>query len=359
MSLLKRNCKESVVIFTLFGLIAAPTLVSAQLAVEFEAGAPPDQLFGETNFLPGDTVVRWAKLTNETAESLPVGMAVIDFSDSDNLASQIDFVVSQNAGQLFSGTLAQFAALDEFSLDNALAPNSSSQFDFLATFNPDAGNEYQLAEVTFNLVFGIIGDAPVDQGGPAGGLGIQSVSSGGGSSSGITGSISGVLFNDINGSGVLDAQETGLGGWIVYLDTNSNNLLDGGELDTQTSPDGTYGFFNLAAGTYTVRTVLQNGWSFVVPSEAAEFEHVVGVVNGALTGFNFGVILGQVAGISDTVSFDDNGNLTNEQGEVLQAVDSLPKTGMGTRELLLLFTYFTVGTIVVVSFVYRQRNAYR
>jgi hypothetical protein len=167
------------------------------------------------------------------------------------------------------------------------------------------------------------------------------------------------LFNDINGNSVFDAEETGLGGWIVYLDTNSNNLLDAGEVDTQTSPDGTYGFFNLPAGTYTVRTVLQNSWSFVVPSEAAEFEHVVGVVNGPVTDRNFGVLQGQVAGISDSVSFDDSGNLTNEQGEVLQATDTLPKTGMGTRELLLLFTYFTVGTIVVVSFVYRQRSAYR
>lgn len=78
--------------------------------------------------------------------------------------------------------------------------------------------------------------------------------------------IRGGVFADTNANGTRDPGERGLDGVTVYLDLNNNGALDAGEPQTATSADqfytpavdeaGTYAFTHLAAGTYTVRTVV-------------------------------------------------------------------------------------------------------
>jgi hypothetical protein len=75
------------------------------------------------------------------------------------------------------------------------------------------------------------------------------------------GSISGLKFNDGNGNGTQDAQETGLSGWQIFLDANGNNSLDAGETAVNTDNSGNYSFSNLNPGTYNVREVQQTGWA--------------------------------------------------------------------------------------------------
>ena len=41
--------------------------------------------------------------------------------------------------------------------------------------------------------------------------------------------IQGIVFNDINGNGILDAGETGIVGRTVFLDLNKNGSQDAGE----------------------------------------------------------------------------------------------------------------------------------
>jgi uncharacterized protein (DUF2141 family) len=74
------------------------------------------------------------------------------------------------------------------------------------------------------------------------------------------GSISGLKFNDGNGNGTQDAEETGLSGWQIFLDANGNNSLDSGETAVTTDNSGNYSFNNLNPGTYNVREVQQTGW---------------------------------------------------------------------------------------------------
>jgi hypothetical protein len=57
-----------------------------------------------------------------------------------------------------------------------------------------------------------------------------------------------------------------LSGWTVYLDTNGNGTLDSGEPTAVSGSNGYYAFTDLAAGTYTVREVVQAGWSQTYPS---------------------------------------------------------------------------------------------
>jgi hypothetical protein len=102
-----------------------------------------------------------------------------------------------------------------------------------------------------------------------------------------TGSISGMKFNDINGNGVPDPGEPGLGGWTVYLDLNNNGQPDPGEPSAVTDANGNYTIPNLSPGTYVVREVGQGGWQQTAPG--GDGSYTVTITSGqALTGIIFG-----------------------------------------------------------------------
>jgi reprolysin-like metallo-peptidase family M12B/SdrD B-like protein/pre-peptidase len=79
------------------------------------------------------------------------------------------------------------------------------------------------------------------------------------------GSISGVVFNDLNANGVRDAGDFGLSGWLVYADLNNNNRLDPGEAATFTDKSGAYRLGSLAAGNYIIRAAHQITWRQTTP----------------------------------------------------------------------------------------------
>ena len=81
--------------------------------------------------------------------------------------------------------------------------------------------------------------------------------------------ISGTKWHDLNGDGVRDAEEPGLEGWTIYLDANDNGELDDDETSTETDAEGNYSFTGLAAGTYTVAEVIQEGWQQTFPGKSA------------------------------------------------------------------------------------------
>lgn len=107
------------------------------------------------------------------------------------------------------------------------------------------------------------------------------------------GSISGTVFVDSDGDGVKEIGEPGSSGKIVYLDTNSNGSLTGGEPSTTTDSAGGYTFTALANGTYRPRMVLPSGSQIttVLPSP-------VDVSSGAsAAGVDFGLfVLGTISG---------------------------------------------------------------
>lgn len=90
--------------------------------------------------------------------------------------------------------------------------------------------------------------------------------------------ISGMKFNDLNGDGAKTANEPGLSGWTIYLDTTPdgvlNNPVDGPGICNAnatepcriTGATGVYNFGSLDPGTYTVREVLKPGWAQTAPA---------------------------------------------------------------------------------------------
>ena len=68
--------------------------------------------------------------------------------------------------------------------------------------------------------------------------------------------VEGIKFNDVDSDGVQDAGEGALEGFVMYIDTNGNNLLDLGEATATSGADGSFTFYSLIAGTYVIREVL-------------------------------------------------------------------------------------------------------
>jgi hypothetical protein len=79
------------------------------------------------------------------------------------------------------------------------------------------------------------------------------------------GGISGVKFEDRNHNRVQDADEPGLAGWTVFLDSDADGALDPGEPATVTNSTGRYAFNGLFPGNYTVAELPQAGWSQSYP----------------------------------------------------------------------------------------------
>ncbi len=89
-----------------------------------------------------------------------------------------------------------------------------------------------------------------------------------------TGEIGGMLFNDLNGDGMLDPGESPLMAHIVYLDANDNGGLDDDEWWTITSKKGEYRFPHLAPGRYNVRPLTDTQTSQVLQAKGYEVKRI-------------------------------------------------------------------------------------
>ena len=126
------------------------------------------------------------------------------------------------------------------------------------------------------------------------------------------GSISGNLFNDLNGNGSRQSGEPNLSGRKFYIDSNKNGKLDSGEPTATTDSNGNYKFSNLAAGTYRIRQSLPSGWRVSLPTTAWS-QDVIVASGQNVTGKNFADA--QMVYISGYVFNDINSNASKGTGE--------------------------------------------
>lgn len=127
----------------------------------------------------------------------------------------------------------------------------------------------------------------------------------------LTASVSGTVFNDLDGDGTNYGPYFGLSGWRVYADLNNNGGYDAGEPTALTSSVGAYTLSGLAAGSYTIRDVVQTSWYASTPAGGSRS---ISLTNGqTLIGQDFGNA--QYGSISGTLFNDQNGNGTRDAGE--------------------------------------------
>ena len=92
--------------------------------------------------------------------------------------------------------------------------------------------------------------------------------------------IQGIVYDDQNGNGEKDGNETGLANWSVNLEQPPGNVIS----KVITNNDGRYGFYSLMPGEYSVVEILETGWSLTAPSDG---QYAVNLTSNA-TMLNFG-----------------------------------------------------------------------
>lgn len=133
------------------GFFAASSARAGTNLVDVQFEYP--KLFDEANFLPGQSVNRWVKVKNVSAESQTVITKVKDLNDPGGLGALINFEIKKGGAVLRSGTLADFYLAGEMVL-SSIAPEEEVEYVYQATFNPDSGNEDKGKTLTFNIDIG-------------------------------------------------------------------------------------------------------------------------------------------------------------------------------------------------------------
>ncbi len=93
----------------------------------------------------------------------------------------------------------------------------------------------------------------------------------------------GVKYNDVNGNGLFDLGEAGVGDVVIYYDLDGDGRIDIGEPSTKTKSNGQYTLPNIGAGTYTIREVLSAGWVQNFPGTAGGLGHTITLTGNVAT----------------------------------------------------------------------------
>ena len=120
-----------------------------------------DPIFIVNNIAPGESESRVVTVTNDASVSRTVAVRGIKTSESNDLATTLDFVIQEGATDLYGGTsptgqktLQDFfdetAGFEGVEL-SSLAPSNSTSYTFTVTFKPDSGNQFQNSQVIFVL----------------------------------------------------------------------------------------------------------------------------------------------------------------------------------------------------------------
>ncbi len=95
-------------------------------------------------------------------------------------------------------------------------------------------------------------------------------------------SISGMKFNDSNGNGIKDPEESGFSNWTIVLKNSTGSIVK----TMMTDVNGSYTLSNLTPGNYIVAEVLNPDWKQTLPANGTYNVTVTGGEN--LTGIDFG-----------------------------------------------------------------------
>jgi len=133
----------------------------------------------------------------------------------------------------------------------------------------------------------------------------------------LTGTISGVKFNDANGNGVRDPGEPGVAGIVIGLDSCPSPCGHPPVGVTVTGADGSFSFTGVPFGLYFVREDVPGGFRQTTPA-TGEIQVQLDFGHQTITGLLFGN-QALLASISGTKFNDGNGNGVRDPGEAGQS----------------------------------------
>ncbi|OGN08959.1 MAG: hypothetical protein A3J46_05710 [Candidatus Yanofskybacteria bacterium RIFCSPHIGHO2_02_FULL_41_11] len=152
------------------------------LVVNFESSP----LFNEANFLPGSTVTRTVEVINNTSSAKQIITEAINVSNPDDFSGVLNLVVSKDDTEFYNGSLEEFFSAGEVQLSSVAGGGGSAEYNFSVSFSGDASNEYQTAELGFDILVGFKGEGGGESSGDRGGSGGGGGGGGGGLPAGLS-----------------------------------------------------------------------------------------------------------------------------------------------------------------------------
>jgi probable HAF family extracellular repeat protein len=125
------------------------------------------------------------------------------------------------------------------------------------------------------------------------------------------GTVTGTLFDDLNGNGTMDSGDEGIPDQTVFIDLNNDGKLDPGDPFAVTNSSGVYTISNVLAGNVHVSEILPSGFHVTAPASGS---YTV-TLNAGQTLSNLNFANTQLAQISGTVFVDANGNGKQDPSE--------------------------------------------
>ncbi|MCK4454098.1 fibronectin type III domain-containing protein [Candidatus Parcubacteria bacterium] len=138
------------------GLLSIPftqAQVVDELVVEFEE----TPLFSEANFLPGESITRWVRVTNNSTETKRIATEAINVSDPNNLGAVLNLEIKEGTQTLYNNDLSLFFNEGEVYLSD-LGPSNTTTYDFSVSFYSEAGNPFQDKSLVFDILVGFQGE---------------------------------------------------------------------------------------------------------------------------------------------------------------------------------------------------------
>ncbi|MFO0949050.1 MAG: SdrD B-like domain-containing protein [Planctomycetota bacterium] len=132
--------------------------------------------------------------------------------------------------------------------------------------------------------------------------------------------VQGIVWIDLDGNGIRDVDaatgeftEPGVAGWTIFVDANSDGLLNEGELSAVSAVDGLYTISGVHHGFASIRQIPHAGWNPTSPVSGA---YTLTLLNGqTMTGIDFGNYPRQEASIRGTVYMDADKDGVRDAGE--------------------------------------------
>jgi len=153
----KQNYKKKLFILAVLSISlfwVNPTLAVVDgLEVKFQH----TPLFNEANFLPGNSITRWVKVTNNTGETERIVAEAINVNDPDGFGNGLTLEIKKEGSLIYSGSLSQFFNAGEVYLSELDGNGDQAQYDFIITFYSGANNTFQGKNLGFDILVGFQG----------------------------------------------------------------------------------------------------------------------------------------------------------------------------------------------------------
>jgi hypothetical protein len=172
-----------VLILTLgFGFFAIPSaraIEADELVVEYWSDITQSWLplsgpiFNETNFLPGQSVIRLIRVTNNSGQTQRIATEAINVSDPNQLGDVLNLEIKEGGVTHYNKTLSTFFNEGEVFLSDLAGNGTQTQYDFIVNFNSGAGDPFEGKSLRFDILIGFQGTEgglpPAPPGGEGGG----------------------------------------------------------------------------------------------------------------------------------------------------------------------------------------------